>query len=112
MRNAALDPRSPLPASTLRRSAQDVAGRRWYGKAKPSLRTPHSNEPALAAESSAVANTERNTLHDRLRLMPDAVAERLVEAVRRGATVPEVARILLVEINAILEDEEVVQPDA
>ncbi len=91
---------------------------------KPTAMAPTLAEEGLAqvssellpdAESSVVAKTERITLHDRLRLIPDAVAERLVEAVNRGGRAPEVARILLAEIDAALEDfadAEVVVADA
>jgi phage terminase Nu1 subunit (DNA packaging protein) len=67
-----------------------------------------------AAEVQALAEAEYIALRDRFRMIPQTVAERVIDAALKGAKGPEIARMLLAEIDATLvemADAEVFQPN-
>jgi hypothetical protein len=57
-----------------------------------------------AADVQALREAEHIGLRDRLRAIPMAVTERLLDAAKQGASASVVARMLLTEIDAALED--------
>jgi hypothetical protein len=57
-----------------------------------------------AADVQALREAENIGLRDRLRAIPMAVTERLLDAAKQGASASVVARMLFTEIDAALED--------
>lgn len=57
-----------------------------------------------AAEVAALRDAEYQALRDRIRSVPASVAEGLLDAVAKGAKAPEIAAVLLREIDLALDD--------
>ena len=57
-----------------------------------------------AADAQMIREAENIALRDRLRAIPTAVTERLLDAAKQGAGASVVARMLLAEIDAAFED--------
>jgi hypothetical protein len=56
------------------------------------------------ADVQALWEAQNIALRDRFRAIPMAVTERVIDAVKQGSAAPVVARLLLAEIDAALED--------
>jgi phage terminase Nu1 subunit (DNA packaging protein) len=63
-----------------------------------------ADELVSATEVLKVRSTENAALRDRLRSIPSSVADRVIEAVTKGGKAPQVAALILREIDEALED--------
>ena len=63
-----------------------------------------SGELVPAAEVQKLREVENSVFRDRLRSVPVTMAERLLDATTKGARAPEIAALLLTEIDIALQD--------
>lgn len=58
----------------------------------------------LAAEVLLARQAENVAIRDRIRAVPSTVADRIIDAVAKGGKAPQVAAIILAELDEALED--------